>query len=51
MKFVELVIRKDLLDELPQNNLLTILKTASFLLFDAFNQLLAGGCALKVVFS
>ena len=51
MEFVKFVVRKDLLDELPQNNLLAILKTASLLLFDALNQLLAGGRTLKIVFS
>ena len=51
MEFVELVVRKDLLDELPQNNLLAVLKTASLLLFDALDQILAGGGTLKIVFS
>ena len=51
MKFVEFVLRENLPDELPQDNLLPVLKPVGFLLLDALNQVLPGGGSLEVVFS
>ena len=51
MKFVELVLREHLSDELPQNNLITILLAFSLASFYRLDKILSLGRLRQIVFT